>query len=484
MRIMIEPGLCAWGEMVGEGVVADDDVVGCINANAERLGTGRVNEGEGIVATGHQAWFWHAGILVKDIAGAVWAEKHGKKLVHLVVDHDVNEALRLQVPVEKDGRLYVQTVRLGREQVGIATGFQGCVEVDEVLKKVDELNEPARGALRDAWEQVKKVECKTLAEQVGVAQVKLMEAYTGGAGRIALIFSSDLTKLRSYQRLVDVMMGDAERCVQIYNEEVRKRAEAGVGELVVTREVVELPLWAVKDGQRRRRVFADIGDSRTTLLVDEAGNVLGGDWTLAPKALLLTAAMRSDVVGCELFIHGTGGGVYDKITECWWKRWRGCELCPMVVATADMYLDFDVPNCGLDELQAAVWWAHHVVHNVDRVDGVVNDGDGMLVEEKISLLGHMNDDRDRRRRRAAFRRIHEINDSLVDRHHDLVEAAEKRLADAKAGVKNRELAKRRDWSFVLYSKGDLMKLREMVEGGCSKNDRLAAEKCKDENVVG
>ncbi|QDU32782.1 hypothetical protein KS4_08160 [Poriferisphaera corsica] len=489
MKIVIEPQMCEWEGMVESAVGArdgeegeklggdeqggdDDGLVACINANADRLGTGRVSCDDRLVVTGHQAWFWHPGILAKDIAGAVWAEKTGRKLVHLVVDHDVNAALRLQVPVEKDGRLYVQTVRLGKEMVGVSTGWQGVVDVDEVLEKVGELDEPLRGVMRGAWERVQAADCRTLAEQVGVAQVAMMEPYVGGAGEMGLLFTSDFAEMKGFDGLVEMMVGDAARCVRIYNEEVRRRPEAGVGELVVTREFVELPLWGIKGEKgagagRRMRVFADVGDSREVVLVDEWGEVLGDDVVMMPKALMMTWALRSGELGrCDLFIHGTGGGIYDGIMESWWLRWCGKRLAPMAVVTADLYLDFDVPNSGLDELEAAVWWAHHVVHNVERVDGAVNDGDGVLVEEKRELLGHMDDDRDRRRRRAAFKRIHTINDELVKRHGEVIEAAETRLAAAKAGVKNRAIAGRRDWCFGLYDRCELKRLREMIAGAC------------------
>ncbi len=74
----------------------------------------------------------------------------------------------------------------------------------------------------------------------------------------------------------------------------------------------------------------------------------------------------------------------------------------------------------------------------------------------------MNDDRDSARRAAAFRRIHRINDGLADAHHALLDAAERDVATAEAGVANRRIARRRDWPFFLYPEEALQKLRREV----------------------
>ncbi|MFM7259565.1 MAG: hypothetical protein ACKO3W_03075, partial [bacterium] len=58
-----------------------------------------------IVMTGHQAGIWHAGIAEKFIVGARLAAERGGMLVHVVVDHDLNDASLVAFPAMVQSRL-------------------------------------------------------------------------------------------------------------------------------------------------------------------------------------------------------------------------------------------------------------------------------------------------------------------------------------------------------------------------------------------
>ena len=85
-----------------------------------------------------------------------------------------------------------------------------------------------------------------------------------------------------------------------------------------------------------------------------------------------------------------------------------------------------------------------------------------LVAEKAALLDRMDADRDRRRRRAAFDRLHTINAALSDAHHVLIDRAARERRDAEAGLANTALSARRDWCFALYPEAKLSTLRDAV----------------------
>ena len=124
-------------------------------------------------------------------------------------------------------------------------------------------------------------------------------------------------------------------------------------------------------------------------------------------------------------------------------------------------MGLDAPLAGAADLASARWRAHSLPHNLDRVPDIAA-GHGDLVEEKRLLLASMDDDRDRARRAAAFQRIHRINAALADAHHAVLDAAERAVATAEAGVANRRVARRRDWPFFLYPEEALAKLRREV----------------------
>jgi hypothetical protein len=166
--------------------------------------------------------------------------------------------------------------------------------------------------------------------------------------------------------------------------------------------------------------------------------------TLAPRALLLTALMRADC--SDLFIHGTGGAIYDQLTEQWIKTWLGRTLAPMTVVSADLHLNFDVPMAQARDVTRAKWWQHHLPHNLDRTLNI----DGPEITRKRILLQQMNDDRDRVRRAKAFHEIHAINDDLARRYPEAIVSARRKLNEAHTGVANRIISAKRDWCFTLF----------------------------------
>ncbi|WP_432797854.1 hypothetical protein [Poriferisphaera sp. WC338] len=460
MKITIEPALETWvlpekSRGSDTSSRADDDIVGCINGHAERLGSDPIRQGvlgEDVIATGHQGWFWHPGILAKDVAVGMMAERLGGHALHLVVDQDAHEALSIKFPIIQKDELLTQTIRLAPHSSTIPIGYQPAVDVCEVKRHLQLLPEPMKSGMLAAWSDLP--DCRSLAEQIAVVQMRLMTPYVG---RMSLLFASDFPKLASYRNMINEMMRDPAGCVQQYNRAVYEHPQAGITPLLLSRELVELPLWAVRMNQTRKKVYVDIADS-IHLLVDERGEVIDTDeYDLLPRALMLTAFMRSHVSG--LFVHGTGGYVYDRITEVWMLRWRGVRLWPMVLVTADLQLDLAVPVAGKGDLERAVWYAHHAPHNVDRLlNGMVEDRG--LVLEKQEILAHMDDDRDRKRRRGLFFRLHEINEQLGVAHEDVLENAGAQLRRTKVGVKNREIAAKRDWSFPLYTDRQLCGIKE------------------------
>src|SRR5690606_40978326 len=100
---------------------------------------------------------------------------------------------------------------------------------------------------------------------------------------------------------------------------------------------VELPLWRVDREGRRHRAFL---------------HDLEMDGTLYPRALMMTALARLGL--CDLFIHGTGGGRYDQVTERWMYEWLKVKLAPMAVATASIHLPFkSVQTTGVQAARIA-----------------------------------------------------------------------------------------------------------------------------------
>ena len=66
--------------------------------------------GSPLIATGHQPWLWHPGILAKDLAAAEAARLTRGSWFHLVVDQDALDPYKLEVPLNRDGVLVVESL--------------------------------------------------------------------------------------------------------------------------------------------------------------------------------------------------------------------------------------------------------------------------------------------------------------------------------------------------------------------------------------
>lgn len=415
------------------------------------------------MGTGHQAWLWHPGILAKDIAASLYAAQHDADVFHLVVDHDPVESFKLDLPLKEGDRLESVSVALAPVNPDVPPCAQAALPRVRLEQGLREIKVRFGRHLACGLNQLESaitgaVDTPTLGEQVAQITASLLRPY---AGHIPMRLSSMLSHEERFASLVQQMLRDARACIGHYNREVAAHPAARVSPLIESIDRVELPLWAIAWGQPRRRVFADLSDGVPALAL-ENGDALDpakGAYTLAPRALLMTAYLRSGA--CDLFIHGKGGGEYDRITEQWWREWTGQELAPMAVVSADVRMDFQAPVADPKAVEHAVWLCHHLPHNIEReLDGDAPAVDHIAAERKQELLSLMKQDRDGRKRAAMFREIHAINQGLVSRHPRLIEAAQGDLERARVGVANSVVARRRDWCFALYPPSMLNDLRD------------------------
>ncbi|QDU71138.1 hypothetical protein Pan265_09870 [Mucisphaera calidilacus] len=420
-------------EAMDSRAFADVDVLeSIVNRYADELGTGRMERLRGpLIATGHQAYLYHPGILAKDLLLRE-ARESGASVLHVVVDQDAHDVWGVDLPEVRGDRLTVRHVRLARDEPTLATGVRDAVR-------------PSVDAAAPLLKTPESLPGDSVAQQMTAWLARLR---WGGDNPLPVLFVSDLDALPTYWQLVRELVDDAPAAVRAYNKACMAHPEAGMSLLAESAELVEVPLWAVRYGEPRQRVFVDVADRQHQMVLAD-GTPLGDDASVWPRALMLTAYLRASLV--SLFVHGTGGHVYDRITERWWRAWRGETLAPEAMVTADAYLDFPTPVNDTKDLRDAVWWRHHLPHNLDRhVDGVDPD----LASEKRGLLSAMPA-MDRSGRRQAFERLHRINDRLAATHADELRDADRRLERTRVGISNREIARRRDWFFGLYPDAQL-----------------------------
>lgn len=384
-----------------------------------------------VVMSGHQPEIWHAGILAKYFATVAAARAHGAAAAWVVVDQDTGSPERIRYPGANWS---------SREwRVGGATGnavpvvnrrpaAPGAVPADAMCASV------SAALQRLATELGRACAADSVAKQFTLATWELLSPF---GEQPHVLYASDLARTALFRELVLMMRGDAARCVGAYNAAAARHPEAGVRQLR-TRGDVELPLWVV-----------NAGGGIDAATVSAAGGVV------LPRALMMTAVLRA--AGCEMFIHGLGGGVYDAITEEWMREWLGVELAPSAVVTATCYARPMGAPAAMDSrgADAAVWRAQRARHDPAVL------GDEAAAREKAALLERVRATSGGERR-EAYRAMHSLLRAYRERHSvRLSEMAEqgRQLADAAKGGRG---AWDRTWPFVFLSDAQIAELRDRV----------------------
>jgi hypothetical protein len=258
------------------------------------------------------------------------------------------------------------------------------------------------------------------------------------------LFASRLSSTRTFARLLDMMRADPDRCARTYNDAVAAHPAARLARLQ-TGDEIELPLWRIDAAASRPRLRASarmVGDVPPT--------------ALAPRALLMTAMLR--MAGCDLFIHGLGGGIYDHATEQWMREWLGIELAPTAVVTATLLLPLDVNAVSPEEIDRAAWRAHHARHDPAML------GDAAAAAEKARLVQQIRDlKRAGHDAAPAFAQLHHLLDTIRVQHKEGLASLEREANEATARRAEASIAHDRTWPFPLYPPDDLRHLKNEIE---------------------
>ncbi|MFI4897088.1 MAG: hypothetical protein ACIARR_04610 [Phycisphaerales bacterium JB059] len=391
-----------------------------------------------IVISGHQAQIWHPGILSKYLAACAAGEALHAHPAWLVVDQDTGNPLRVRYAlIGEDGGARAGELDLGIGEGPGANRPLGLAPSARIVGSCPEVLRPIGDALR-AHEGA-----TSLSEQTQGALEDLLAPLTPPIQRVRGLA---LNQTDLFAEVVQRMADDPEACRSSYNRAASAMPEAGVRTLRAgdARSGVELPLWDIRSGERRRVYASDLGGMRP------------GD--LAARGLLMTGLMR--LAGCDLFLHGTGGGVYDRVTDSWFEAWLGERPgAPSVVVSATIRLEGAPESQEVQRAERLAWRAHAARHN----PGLLGDADASArkraLVERIRSLGQ-------RDRAGVFLEMHELLDRYRREHAEDLAAldAAAREAGQRAGEARRvsEIARDRTLPFPMYPAERLVALRGAI----------------------
>ncbi|MFN9720439.1 MAG: hypothetical protein ACK58L_17205, partial [Planctomycetota bacterium] len=340
-----------------------------------------------IVMTGHQPVIFHAGLTYKYQKTQIFIREHSAIGIAVVIDTDEGDAGEFSCPVSEedlshrhtDQNLLERMQHLTTRRFSFATGnslFVACrrrssSEIqqisDVVLKNLRDCHcHRAVDAFQRFSDLYGRLQNPSMSEvnlivrrAAGIGD-QLMEVRLSEIGRLPesiQFFASLLRQPFSYARRYNEVLARFRATHRIRNQ------ANPFPDLIVNPEECELPFWIVnlRTGTRSIPVVRRIagvpalcGDDGLVVELlpgHEAAALFSlsiAQTPLIPRGPLITATMR--LLFRDLFVHGIGGGHYDRFTDELIESWWNESASPLAVASASRYL-FDAERSELDRLE-------------------------------------------------------------------------------------------------------------------------------------
>lgn len=420
-----------------------------------------------LLITGHQPFLFHPGVWIKHLLVSRLATD-GAVGVNMPVDSDTFEEIGADVPVLREGLQMVRATLLqAPPDVPYETARAPREEewrqfLDRIAAQLQTLPQPeVREIFRGFAAEVGRIEG---ASDLGTFMTAARRRHEGERPYMELPVSQ-LAQSPEFRLFFLHILRDGARFAECYNRHLDAyRARTNIRtpaqpfpNLEVSDDRVELPFWILHRG-RRQPCFAQVqndgwrlwaGDASVGAISASADAEALGELAIRPRALTLTAFTRLCVA--DLFIHGVGGGRYDRATDAVMREYFEIDPPDYAVVTATLHLPLAEFN-AMEERQVLQRRLLELRHNPDRVLRTPSARERDLIDEKWRLIASLDAGAmTRRERRQATQRIREINDLLARVLEEERVTTEQRLADLATVTQASVAATHRGYPFCFFS---------------------------------
>jgi hypothetical protein len=435
-----------------------------------------------VVATGHQPDLYHPGVWIKDFLLQRLAEETAATAVDFVVDSDGFQTLGVSSPCMTPGvRRCQQYLAIGSQNGWYASApvpserdtNDFCAAADSMLASLPAPAVRHHFAAFCAELQAARPQAANLAELITMARRRYEEP--AGSDYLELPLTR-VARTRAFRTFVTDLALNAERFAEAYNAELaeyrvvnKTRSPAQpFPDLAVTDSSVELPLWLLGEGGRTAVIATPLSGGGTLLAGADGAPIAelpsdparaidalaASGALIAPKALALTTFVR--MFACDLFIHGVGGGRYDRVADGVCRRYFDVEPPEFVVASITMYLPLGAHIVTEDEVADARARLNRLEHNPDALLGEVEFDSAeerasafALAAEKTALVDAIA--APGADKKVLGMRIREVNTTLATLLAPLRAGMEAEVASLEAQLAASEILTDRTYPFCFWS---------------------------------
>lgn len=397
-----------------------------------------------IVMSGDQATLFHPGLLLKTQMLSRLSQETGAIGLHVVIDTDAGDGGEISWPKVSGNQLEVKKSYLVEPEPGNVSGhslkvpslYQRIRSKSEIIVLFAEIEADLRasGLSHQASHAAHVGRQYAALEKLPIAAAHSIIRWHFEKRFYDEVPFSLLVKETGLSDVIHDLLGESERFSALYNRCLdRYRAEHKIKNLAnpfpnlrKSSEGQELPIWRI--GKQGRK----------TVKVKEGGEIkLELGEFLTSKGGISTLLLRAYC--SDLFIHGLGGGSYDKFSELFAREFLGVELPPFVVASQTVVL---FPE-KVKELSKEITLASQLKEMVARTEHFIGKGIFSETEERllVPLLQTRRELREKLKRDSSLENA--LNDCNRQVRH-LIENGTMESRINRAEENKRELAR---WSF-------------------------------------
>jgi hypothetical protein len=345
------------------------------------------------IVGGHQPELFHPGVWFKNILIDQLAKETNSLGFHAIIDHDLLRSASVRVPARDPDRnmAFATTVPLPLSRPTTPDPYLPWNDWRIDPSQIDEASQQIQRALRsiglkqsmvpDFFQQLRTTGPDIDAAQA-LSQVRHRIEHRHGISNREFPMSQ-LCRTVSWRVFLTHCVANASELHAIYNHclDEYRNAEGitnptqPVPRLGRQESWVELPFWLRLPGQyARHRMWVECESARCRVAAqpNDYGRVRDWNdgfpddsWIIWPRALMTTLFLR--VFLADLFVHGIGGGQYDRLTDRIIERFLRIQPPKFVTCTATLWLEFseieELTEDHLARLSADLEREHHMLRS-------------------------------------------------------------------------------------------------------------------------
>ncbi len=302
--------------------------------NKEIYNCSETADSEYLILSGHQPEIYHHGLLFKNYLLNKVVKSRLASGINLIIDTDEGTAGTLVYPFRYKGQPQHKKTEFNSEIKPFM--FQRIPEKETLIKAFREINNS---------EYLKYYE-KLAGEPVTEAHTIIRRIFESDSSYFEVPISK-LLHISEIKEFLNSIIIDYKNFSLVYNQTLKAyRAEHNIKnhanpfpDLNISESKIEMPFWLIdKVSEKRFSLFAGVeSDELRIYTEDKSYNLvqIAEKYLVVPKAALITLLAR--LILSDFFIHGTGGGKYDRFTDNFIYNYYKIKAPLFAVATADKY---------------------------------------------------------------------------------------------------------------------------------------------------